>query len=389
MAEEKIIFYLCLIFSGAAVLATIALYARQAMIVAYIILGIILSPSVLNLVPDVELIHAIAEIGIIFLLFLLGLNLHPQKLYKLFNRTLAITLTSCIVFALTGFVFALLTGFNVTDSALIGAAMMFSSTIIGLKLLPTTVLHHQYTGELIISILLLQDIIAIVLLLLIGISGQAGGSITALLIPVIALPGLILFSNLIERYLLRRLLSQFDAIQEYIFLLAIGWCLGIAVLAKWLGLSVEIGAFLAGVTIAASPISTFIAESVKPLRDFFLVLFFFALGATTEITMLANLLLPGVLLGLIMLALKPLLFSYLLRRRNESVKLSMEIGIRLGQISEFSLLIALLALQQHIMTERASGLIQIATLVTFIVSPYLIVFRYPSPIAVDPKLRRN
>ena len=105
--------------------------------------------------------------------------------------------------------------------------------------------------------------------------------------------------------------------------------------------------------------------------------------------MLANILLPGVLLGLIMLALKPLLFSYLLRRRHESVKLSREIGIRLGQISEFSLLIALLALQQHIMTERASGLIQIATLVTFIVSPYLIVFRYPSPIAVDPKLRRN
>lgn len=389
MAEEKIIFYLCLIFSGAAVLASIALYARQAMIVAYIILGIILSPSVLNLVPDVELIRGIAQIGIIFLLFLLGLNLHPQKLYKLFNQTLAITLTSCVVFALIGLVFAILAGFKTTDAMLIGAAMMFSSTIIGLKLLPTTVLHHQYTGELIISILLLQDIVAIILLLIIGIIGHAGESAWTLLAPVIALPLLILFANLVQRYLLQRLLSRFDTIQEYIFLLAIGWCLGIAVLAKWVGLSMEIGAFLAGVTIAASPISTFIAESLKPLRDFFLVLFFFALGATTEVTMLADILFPGILLGLIMLGLKPLLFSYLLRRKHESTKLSREIGIRLGQISEFSLLVALMAFQQQIMSERALGLIQIATLVTFIVSPYLIVFQYPSPIAVDPRLRRN
>lgn len=389
MAEDKIIYYLFLIFSGAAILATITLYARQTMIVAYILLGILLSPSALNLVPDIGLIQHIADIGIIFLLFLLGLNLHPQKLYKLFSHTLFITLVSSSLFAAVGTCFSLLAGFTLNDALLIGATMMFSSTIIGLKLLPTTVLHHQYTGELIISILLLQDIIAIVILLLIRVKGITDISHSHLLLPLLALPGLVLFAHVIQKYLLSHLLMKFDTIQEYVFLLAIGWCLGIAELAKWLGLSAEIGAFIAGVVIAASPISTFIAEKLKPLRDFFLILFFFALGATTRLDMIADVLIPALLLALIMLALKPVIFRLLMSRAGEKPKLASEVGIRLGQISEFSLLIAVLAVAQGLMSERALSLIQASTLITFMVSPYLIVFRYPTPISVNPDLRRD
>lgn len=389
MAEDEIIYYLFLIFSGAAILATIALYARQTMIVAYIFLGILLSPSALNMVPDIHLIQQFADIGIIFLLFLLGLNLHPQKLYKLFSHTLLITLVSSSVFAVTGLCFSLLAGFALTDAILIGAAMMFSSTIIGLKLLPTTVLHHQYTGELMISILLLQDIIAIIILLLIPVKGLAEISYSNLFIPLIALPGLVLFAHFLQKYLLSYLLMKYDTIQEYVFLLAIGWCLGIAELAKWLGLSAEIGAFIAGVAIAASPISTFIAEKLKPLRDFFLILFFFALGATSQLEMIADVFIPALLLALIMLILKPIIFKQLMSRAGEPVGLSSEVGIRLGQISEFSLLIAVLAMAQGLMSERALSLIQASTLLTFIISPYLIVFRYPTPISVNPDLRRD
>ncbi|HIP68994.1 MAG TPA: cation:proton antiporter [Chromatiales bacterium] len=389
MPEDKILYYLFLIFSGAAILATITLYARQAMIVAYILLGILLSPSALNLVPDIHLIQHFADIGIIFLLFLLGLNLHPQKLYKLFGHTLLITLVSSFLFAVTGFGFSLLTGFEITDAVLIGAAMMFSSTIIGLKLLPTTVLHHQYTGELIISILLLQDIIAIIILLFIPVKGLAEMSFNSLLVPFIALPGLVLFAHFLQKYVLSYLLLKYDTIQEYVFLLAIGWCLGIAELAKWLGLSAEIGAFIAGVAMAASPISTFIAERLKPLRDFFLILFFFALGATSQLEMLADVFIPALLLALIMLILKPVVFKQLMTRAGEPAELSAEVGIRLGQISEFSLLIAALAMMQGLMSERALSLIQASTLLTFIFSPYLIVFRYPTPISVNPDLRRD
>jgi Kef-type K+ transport system membrane component KefB len=389
MADESLIIYLALIFSGAALLATLALFARQAMIVAYLILGLLLGPSVLNLVPDIDVIHAIAKIGIIFLLFLLGLNLHPQKLFKLFGETLLTTVASSLLFASVGFGFGLLAGFDIADAMLIGTAMMFSSTIIGLKLLPTTVLHHQHTGELIISILLLQDILAIIVMMFIGIGSGETDSKLSLLLPFITLPCLILVTKFIQQTVINYLLTRFDAIQEYIFLLTIGWCLGIALLANALGLSLEIGAFAAGVSIAASPISTFIAESLKPLRDFFLVLFFFALGASADLNLLLTVLLPGILLAAIILLLKPLVFSYLLRINNEPAPLATEIGVRLGQISEFSLLIVILALEHQLVSAKAAGLIQLAMLITFIVSPYLIVFRYPSPIAVDPRLRRT
>ena len=165
MHPESVIFYIFLIFTGAAVLATLALYARQSLLVVYILLGILLGPSGLDWVSDPEIISQIAHIGIIFLLFLLGINLPPQKLVLMLRETTLVTGVSSLLFLVIGAGCALSFGFNFAEAFVIGAAMMFSSTIIGLKLLPTTVLHHQHTGEIIISILLMQDIIAILILI--------------------------------------------------------------------------------------------------------------------------------------------------------------------------------------------------------------------------------
>ena len=387
--EEHIVYHLFLIFAGAAILATLALYTRQAMIVAYILLGLLLGPSALSWVPDPELIARISDIGIIFLLFLLGLNLHPQKLLKLFQRTLLITAFSSLLFACLGFAFAWLAGYNGMDTLLIGIAVVFSSTIIGLKLLPTTVLHHQHTGEVIISILLLQDILAIFTLLFIRAHefGATPGVKSLLLIA--SLPTLVLVVKFVQEKLINRLLIRFDTIQEYVFLLAIGWCLGVAELASTLGLSAEMGAFIAGVSLASSPISTFIAESLKPLRDFFLVLFFFALGAGINLPQMAPVIASALLLAGFMLVIKPLVFKWLLHKTGEEIGDSQEIGLRLGQTSEFSLLISVLALSHGLISTQAAYLIQATTVLTFIVSPYLIVLRYPTPIAVSDTLRRD
>jgi len=147
------------------------------------------------------------------------------------------------------------------------------------------VLHHQRTGEIIISVLLLQDIIAIFLLLALEGSVRADAGWIAMLKPAIAFPAMVVAAYLLEKYVLMRLIARFDRIQEYIFLLAIAWCLGMAEVAEQIGLSYEIGAFIAGVSIARSPIALFIAESLKPLRDFFLIIFFVALGAVEWLTM--------------------------------------------------------------------------------------------------------
>ena len=205
----------------------------------------------------------------------------------------------------------------------------------------------------------------------------------------LALAGIAVLAYLVERYVLVPLIARFDVIQEYIFLLAIGWCLGLAELSVWLGLSREIGAFIAGVALASSRISFFIAESLKPLRDFFLIIFFFTLGAGLDVATLADVVIPAAVLAAVVLLMKPWVFRLLLRRAGESGPRATEIGIRLGQGSEFTLLIAVLALETGVVRSRAAHLLELSTIFSMMVSMYLIVWRYPTPIAVRDDLRRN
>lgn len=378
-----------LIFSGAALLASLALYGRQPLLVAYIALGALLGPSGMAAVPDVKLISDISHIGIIFLLFLLGLDMQPQSLLRVFKKVTLVTLVSSLIFAAAGYTIARLFAFGVLESLIIGAAMMFSSTIIGIKLLPITILHHRHTGELMVGMLLVQDFVAIFILLIL-LSGESG-SVDPVQIGMafVALPLVFLLCVGAVRYILLPLFMRFDRIGEYIFLLAIGWCMGVAALAEIAGLSREIGAFIAGITIATSPIAQYIALSLKPLRDFFLVLFFFSLGAQFDLGLLPELLAPALALGLCMLLLKPLVFHYLLEAQQERNALSWDLGFRLGQISEFSLLIAYVAHSAGLINNLASHLIQAAAILSFLVSSYIIVLYFPNPIAVKDHLRRD
>ncbi len=389
MQEHTFVFSMFLIFTGAAVISTVALYTRQALLIAYIALGVLLGPWGLKLISDAQLITEIADVGIIFLLFLLGMNLEPRDLQHLFREATVVTSASCVIFTLIGLVIALIFGFDWPDSLIIGAIMMFSSTIVGLKLLPTSALHHQHMGEIIVSILLLQDMLAVVLMLLIQGLGSQGNLLLETINILIGLPLIAAGSYYFSKFVLFRLFARFDQIKEYVFLLAIGWCLGIAELGQLIGLSHEIGAFIAGVTLATNPIARFIAESLKPLRDFFLIMFFFALGAGYDVSMLQGVLLPGLILAGAAIIIKPQIFRLLLKREKEKEKLAGEIGVRLGQISEFSLLIAVVAVGSGIISQRANALIQTATIVSFIVSTYWIVMVYPTPIAINDKLRRD
>jgi Kef-type K+ transport system membrane component KefB len=278
--------------------------------------------------------------------------------------------------------------FTLLESMFIGVTMVFSSTIIGLKLLPTTILHHQHTGELVISILLLQDMLAIVVLLFLQAIG-ASFSFYQLTLIIFAFPVLLLIAYIFQRFILTQLLLRFDKIHEYIFILSIGWCVCMAQISHMMGLSAEIGAFIAGVTLATNPISLYIAESLKPLRDFFLVIFFFTIGAGFNFGYLPHVIFPAVILAFLLLIIKPYSFSWLLHRTGEEKSISWEIGVRLGQASEFSLFIIFLAFNTHLISETATYLVQTATILTFIASCYWVVIRYPTPLAVSDRLRRD
>ena len=389
MPDNTIVYSIFLIFTGAAIFATLALFARQALIVGYIILGIIFGPWGFALIDDASLISDISHIGIIFLLYLLGLDLLPQQLMQMLGKALKVTFISSIIFACFGYLTGFIFGYSAAESILIAAVTMFSSTIIGLKLLPTTILHHKHTGQVIISILLIQDLIAIIILLLLQGYGKGGNLAMDIVFQLLALPVLIGITWLIQRYVLIKLIIKYDQIHEYIFLLAIAWCLGIAELATLLGLSHEIGAFVAGVSLASSPIALFITEKLKPLRDFFLIIFFFSLGAGFNISLLGELIAPALLLASLTVVVKPKVFAFLLKKEGEKKHISREVGFRLGQISEFSLLIAVLAVQSKFIGEATSNMIQLTTLITFIISSFIIVRSYPTPMAVTDKLRRD
>lgn len=389
MGSDPLLFSFFLIFTSAAVLATLALFTRQPLIVAYIAIGIILGPSGTQLISDPSLISSVAKIGIIFLLFLLGLDMQPAKLRNMLTNALLIGIVSSAAFFGLGFAVTNAFGYTLSECVIVGIAMMFSSTIIGIKLLPTTVLHHRHTGELVVSLLLIQDLIAIIVLLVITGGFLDFSGIEKVVKVIVALPLLIAFAWLFVEFVLLKLLERFDAFHEYIFLIAIGWCLGLSEMANLAGLSHEIGAFIAGVTVATSPIALYIAGHLKPLRDFFLVLFFFSVGASFHLDVLAQVIVPAVALAAVVLVAKPIVFRLLLFRISETAPRSWEIGFRLGQISEFSLLIAFLASAEALIGLNASHLIQATAILTFLISSYIVVFRYPTPIAVSDELRRD
>lgn len=389
MAETSLFQSFFLIFSGAALVASLALYGRQPLLVAYIALGILLGPSGFAVIDNVTLLAEMSNVGIIFLLFLLGLDMQPQALISVIRKATFVGLISCAIFLGVGLAIGQLFGFSNTESWVIGMAMMFSSTIIGIKLLPTTVLHHKHLGEMMVGLLLFQDFVAITCLMILfsGSTGQL--DIAKLGLSFAALPLLVFFAWVVVKYLLLPLFTRFDRFHEYVFLLALGWCMGLAELAEVLGLSREIGAFIAGITLATSPISQYIALSLKPLRDFFLILFFFSLGAQFNLTMLPEIALPALVATAAVLAVKPVVFRYLLGNQSEHKVLAWDIGFRLGQISEFSLLIAFLAFNQELIGSGASHLIQATAILTFLVSSYIVVLNFPNPIAIKDHLRRD
>ncbi len=388
MDMSGITFTFAAIFLGAALLASLALYTRQPIIIAYIALGALLGPYGSGVIANVRLVNDAGHVGIIFLLFLLGLDMQPRALLNSLRASSLVALLSSASFAAISGGLALLFGFSASDASVIATALMFSSTIIGIKLLPTTVLHHRHLGEVLVALLLFQDLMAIILLVVLQSAGGPG-DLSSVIRPLLMLPLLGIGCWGAVRFVLIPLISRFDRYHEYIFLLSVGWCLGVAEIALVLGLSAEIGAFMAGGAVATSPIAQYIAVSLKPLRDFFLVIFFFAVGAQFNLATLPAVLLPAMIIAAALLTLKPVIYHGLLRGVSESHKLAWNLGFRLGQCSEFALLIGMVAFQSGVLSETGNTLIQATTILTLLISSYLVVFNFPTPIAIKDDLRRD
>jgi Kef-type K+ transport system membrane component KefB len=388
MNLDSIIFELSVIIVGAALLGTLFLFARQPIIIAYIAIGFAVGPNGFALIRNTDHIGEIAHFGVILLLFLIGLNLQPMRLVRLFRKTALLTFGTSLLFGSVSFLFAMLLRYDMRSALLFGAAMMFSSTVVGLKLIPTTTLHHKRTGEVMTSVLLLQDVLAILVILFI--TGEKSDHVLATFAMLAGkFAVLCLLSFVGVRYVMVPLLRKFNVVQEYTFVATLGWCMLWAETAHILGLSYEMGAFVAGLSIASCQIAIVISEHLKPLREFFLILFFFAVGAELDLRIDLRLLLSAIIFGALLVPLKAGIYRLAFQKSGESSTLSRELAVRLAQSSEFSLLVVFAALSVGALSSERAMVIQVTTIVTFIVSTYWVVLRYPTPISGRATLRQD
>jgi len=373
---------LSLILAVGAVFSVLSIVLKQPIVLAYIFSGVAIGPWGLGWIHRADFIASLSHLGITLLLFLAGLNLHPQKLVRVFRQVSLVTAANALFSFLTAFAAARAFHFATPDALGIGLAMMFSSTVLVVKLLPTTDLHHRHIGAVCIGVLILQDLMAVgVLAFLRCLEGadwmQTAQRFLLLNVKLAVLIGILLF---FEHYVLRKLMKRVELFHEALFVLGLAWCFGIATLSDTMGLFYETGAFFSGVVLARHGIATFIAESLKPLRDFFLLLFFFTLGAGLDLGMLGQAAAPALLLAAVFTVARPYVFKKAFMVSGENAAFSKEAGMRLGQLSEFSLLVALLGLELGHLTRGAAQLIQLTTILTFIVSSYGVFRAYPTPI---------
>lgn len=347
---------------------------KQPLVVGYIFTGILIGPQFFNLVHTAGYIELFSEIGITILLFIVGLHLSPNVIKEVGKVSLFGGLGQIILTACCGYVVSLLLGIPHLQALYVAMALTFSSTIIILKMFSDKGELHKLHGKVSVGLLLIQDLVAIFLLIFVSSFAQssAENSFTAIVaLLIIKMLGIFAVLFFISKYIFNRTVHFLAQSQELLFLFSIGWGLGLASLFYILGLSVEVGALVAGVTISLTPFADGIASRLKPLRDFFIVLFFILLGSEMVLGTISQILLPAIILSLFVLIIKPLIIFILMNLLGYKTRTSFETGIALAQVSEFSLILATLGLNAGHLDEQTLSLITLVGLVTIAGSSYM------------------
>jgi Kef-type K+ transport system membrane component KefB len=344
---------------------------RQPLILGYILAGLLVGPSVLGLIHSVETFEVFSTLGIALLLFIIGLGMNVSELRKLGKVALLIAAATLVLVGAAGYVTSSIFGFDRTESLIIGLSLFFSSTIIIVKILSDKKEQNRLHGQIAIGVILLDDIVATFALLFI-VAGKNGGlqlsEIGVLLARGVLLLGVLAFCNL---KVLPKVSRFMATSQELLFLFAIAWGFGIATLFELAGFSIEIGALFAGVALASSPYAQEISSRLKPLRDFFVVLFFITLGESLNITNLAAGIWPAIFLSLIVVALKPFIVISMAGLLGYTKRVSFKAGINLSQISEFSIIMVVLAAGSGLVRQEISAIITLVAITTIAISTYL------------------
>ncbi len=347
---------------------------KQPLIIGYILSGILVGPFFLNLIQGSEMLNVFSEMGIAFLLFIVGLHLSPKVLKHVGKISLVTGLGQILFTSLVGYFIGISLGFSVVTSIYIAIALTFSSTIIIMKLLSDKDNLEKLYGKISIGFLLVQDLVAILILIIVSSLASGAGAGNILFSTIIKGAVLVAVLIPISYYILPKLSDFFAKSQELLFIFAISWGLGLSLLFLYAGFSIEVGALIAGVMLSISPYSFEISSKLKPLRDFFIISFFIILGSQMAFGDISHLILPAVAFSFFILIGNPLIVMILMGALGYSKKTGFMAGLTVAQISEFSLILIALGVKIGHLTQDILSFVTMIGLLTIAGSTYLIIY---------------
>ncbi len=373
---ENIFSQLAVALSLSSLIGFITLKFKLPLVVAYLLAGVVI--SVLSLIDPGHspVFEALPEIGIAFVLFLIGMELDLREIKSLGMPIIFSAVGQIFVSTLAGFVIATTLGFGPGVSLYLGLGLAFSSTVVVVKMLLEKRELASLHGKLSIGILLIEDLVAIVVLMFISVSESALGLGLQQSLPIIILIlkaiGLFILTFLLSRFVLERVFDAVAKSVELLFLTAITWCFVFTTLAVVSGFSVVIGAFLAGVALASSPYHLQIQGKIKPLRDFFLTLFFVYLGLQANILDVLGYWPIILAFTVFAIVIKPLLYMFLLGTFGFRKHTIFQTGLNLSQVSEFSLVVLLVGVQAGLASQESLSVMAAVAICSIILSSIFI-----------------
>jgi Kef-type K+ transport system membrane component KefB len=356
-------------------LAFIVRFLKQPLLAAYMLAGIVCGPFLFNLLQgQQDLYQAFSNFGVVLLLFIVGLELNFSYLKKIGSISTSIGL---LQFLFNFAVILLIVNFfdiSLISKIFLALVSCFSSTIVVLKILSDKQDEESVYGRYTVGLLLVQDIISIGILILLSFSANSGESFSMWSLAKVIGSFLLIF--LFAKYLLSRIINHIAASGEFLFLFTVAWCFSVASLMVWSGFSLEIGAVIAGLSLSSSKYQPEIASRVKPLRDFFIVLFFVILGSSADFSNVSGVIIPAIILALAVVILKPIILFLIFRLFKFTRRNSFLSALTAAPLSEFGFIILFVVISAGYLSGPELSIFTIAAILTIFISSYLMTYSY-------------
>ncbi len=386
--EDFIFFEIAIVIVTAGLLSFVARLLKQPMIIAYIATGLIVGPAIFSAEGPSEIFSVLSKIGIAFLLFLVGMHLNWRNIKDIGRIALLAGVGQVILTSTIGFLIAHYLGYGNTESAFIGLAFAFSSTIIIVKLLSDKEDLERFYGRISVGVLIVQDLIAMLVLLGIGAINNGSGDMTQIIgFSILKLILVIVALALVSRYLLPHLFKSAARNGELLFITAIAWCFALASGLSLIGFGIETGALLAGLSLAGSGFNSEIESRIKPLRDFFLILFFIVLGTQLVISSVADSIYIALIFSAFILVVNPVLIILILRIFGYHPRTGFLAGITITQVSEFSFILLASAMAGGFVSANTFSIATLVAIITITISSYLIKYNEQIYEFIEPIFR--